>query len=63
MHKNDVDRIVSVLIKEGWNGKTHKDFEIKLGEMKLGEKYSYDQIERIRIRYLYINRKDSEEEM
>ncbi|MCX4326138.1 MAG: hypothetical protein OSJ45_02450 [Lachnospiraceae bacterium] len=52
MYKKDVDKIVAALVAEGWKGKTHKDFA-----EKLGYKYSYGQIERIRVRYLYITGK------
>lgn len=49
MQKKDVDNIVNILLQEDWIGKTHKDFE-----KKLGKGYSYDQVERIRMRYMYI---------
>lgn len=49
MRKDNIDKIVNDLIKSGWRGKTHSDFK-----EKLGEEYSYDQIERIRVRYNYI---------
>lgn len=52
MRKKDVDKIVYGLIKENWKGKTYKDFK-----EKLGDGYSYDQIGRIRARYLYIIKK------
>ena len=52
MYKSDVDKIVNELLAEGWNGKTHKDFAEKLGYA-----YSYGQIERVRVRYLYISGK------
>lgn len=52
MYKSDVDKIVAGLLEEGWKGNTHKDFAEKLGYA-----YSYDQIERIRVRYLYISGK------
>lgn len=55
MRKNDVDNIVYSLIKEGWRGKTYKDFK-----EKLGNSYSYDQIGRVRARYLYITKKSED---
>ncbi len=54
MRKYDVDKLVTSLIQSGWQGKTHKDFKEKLG----GE-YSYDQIERLRLRYKYIKNNTS----
>jgi len=57
MQKSDVDKIVARLLEEGWQGKSHKDFADKLGE-----EYSYGQIERIRARYKYVaGRHDKEE--
>lgn len=49
MQKSDVDKIVAMLFEEGWQGESHKDFA-----EKLGEGYSYSQVERIRIRYRYM---------
>ena len=49
MQKSDVDKLVAMLLEEGWKGKTHKDFA-----EKLGDGYSHGQIERIRARYKYI---------
>ncbi len=57
MQKSDVDKIVARLLEEGWQGKSHKDFADKLGE-----EYSYGQIERIRARYKYVAGRRSEEE-
>ncbi|MCI9079977.1 MAG: hypothetical protein HFH68_13845 [Lachnospiraceae bacterium] len=55
MQKGDVDKIVALLLEEGWQGKSHKDFAEKLGDV-----YSYGQIERIRARYKYISGKHNE---
>ncbi len=49
MSKDNIDKIVKDLIQNGWKGTTHNDFK-----EKLGDEYSYDQIERIRVRYNYI---------
>ncbi|MDE6615598.1 MAG: hypothetical protein K2K35_03455 [Lachnospiraceae bacterium] len=57
MQKSDVDKLVAMLLEEGWQGKSHKDFA-----EKLGDRYSYGQIERIRTRYKYIAGKFNEEE-
>lgn len=51
MRKDNVDKIVKDLMQSGWKGNTHKDFK-----EKLGNGYSYDQIERIRVRYKYITK-------
>lgn len=51
MRKHNVDKIVKDLIQSGWKGKTHRDFK-----EKLGDEYSYDQIERIKARYNYITK-------
>lgn len=51
MRKDDIDNIIKNLIQSEWKGSTHKDFK-----EKLGEEYSYDQIERIRARYKYITK-------
>lgn len=49
MRKYDIDKVVKDLIQSGWVGNTHKDFK-----ERLGDEYSYDQIERVRARYKYI---------
>ncbi len=56
MQKSDVDKLVAMLLEEGWQGKSHKDFA-----ERLGNGYSYGQIERIRARYRYIAGKCTEE--
>ena len=56
MQKSDIDKIVARLFEEGWQGKSHKDFAVKLGE-----EFSYGQVERIRVRYRYLAEKRNDE--
>ena len=52
MRKKEIDDIVNSLFEENWHGESIAEFT-----QKFSCKYSHDQIERIRSRYLYLKKR------